>query len=287
GLARVALQTDAPEEALQWIKKARRLDSKDPYLHLIHGIVLGQLGRDSEAEPHLAIGQGSNPTLHDPWSREVTLGRNRDSDLFERGLAMESEGNWAGAIEAYQELMRARPDEVFVPLRLARALVQSNRAAEALDLSEKTLEKYPTNLDFLVFYAALLAKRGDRERSWEACERALKSAPDRPEAYSLQSTLFAREGKNQEALAAAQKAVDMAPANCASYEVLAQRYAAMQQPWEAVRVLENALEQEGLTPSQRLYEMLIQGLKAIQRQDKLPPILERARAEYGDEAFPQ
>lgn len=286
GLARVALQNDQPEVALNMVKKARKLSSSDPYLHLLLGITLSQLGRESEAEAHLALGQGSSPTVNDPWSRIVSKGRTREHDLLSRGQAMEEKGDWSGAIRAYREIMVTRPDEIRLPLRLARTLLKANRNDEALQLIEETRAKYPSHLDILTFHGALLSKNGDSDGAWEACNQALRVAPDRPDGYNFKSTLLAQEGKHREALAASKIAVDLAPAESRGYEALAQRYGALKEPWDAVRVLEGALDVEGFKPSKRFYQMLIQGLTAIKRTDKVPAILKKAQADFGTKAFP-
>ncbi len=80
GLARVALQDDDTEQALKLIGKARKLSPSDPYLHLIQGIALTQLGRESEAQSHLTLGQGSSPSVIDPWSKVVSQGKSRERD---------------------------------------------------------------------------------------------------------------------------------------------------------------------------------------------------------------
>ncbi|MFT5198631.1 MAG: tetratricopeptide (TPR) repeat protein [Planctomycetota bacterium] len=286
GLARVALQADEPELALALVKKARKLDSTDAYLHLLFGITLSQLERESEAVVHLALGQGSSPSVNDPWSRIASGGRTADHNLLERGRAMEAKGDWSGAIRTYREIMASRPGEVRLPIRLARTLLQAGRGREALQLVEETLIRYPSHLGLLIFYGALLIKQDDLVGAWKACTQALMTSPDRPDAYIFKSTLLAREGKHREALMAANTAVDKDPASSRAYEAQAQRYGALKQPWDAVRVLETAFQQEGFKPSVRFYQMLMEGLTAIKRPDKLPPILQRAQADYGTEVFP-
>ncbi|MDF1838857.1 MAG: tetratricopeptide repeat protein [Planctomycetota bacterium] len=287
GLARVAMQADQPDEALRQIKKARKLSSSDPYLHLLFGIILTQLGRDSEAQVHLELGQGSSPSVTDPWSRVVAVGRTAEHDLLERGNAMEAKGDFSGAIRAYREVIARRPGEVKMPLKLARTLLRAGRDDESMKLVEETLIEYPTHLDLLMFYGALLSKKNDMAGAWDACNRALEASPDRPDAYILKSSLLAREGKIQEALDAATLAVDKDPSSSRAYEVLAQRYSAAKQPWDAVRVLETAYKQDGFKPSARFYRMLMDGLTALKRQDKLPAVLQRAQADYGTKAFPK
>ena len=199
---------------------------------------------------------------------------------------MEEKGDWSGAIRAYREIMVTRPDEIRLPLRLARTLLKAKRNDEAMQLVQETRTKYPTHLDILTFHGALLSKNGDAEGAWEACNLAMQVAPDRPDGFNLKSSLLSKEGKHREALIAAQKSVNLAPAESRGYEALAQRYGALKEPWEAVRVLENALDVEGFRPSKRFYQMLIQGLTAIKRTDKLPAVRKRAQADFGTKAFP-
>ncbi|MBL4769642.1 MAG: tetratricopeptide repeat protein [Planctomycetes bacterium] len=286
GLARVALQDDAPERALELIKKARKLKPSDAYLHLLLGITLSQLGRESEAEAHLTLGQNSSPSVMDPWSRVVSQGQTRERDLVKRAKAMEAKGDFSGAIRAYREVIKARPNELKLPLRLASTLLKAKRPDEALVLVQETLERYPTHIDLLLFQGALLQKQGDSEGAWNSCQRALAAAPDRPAPYIFQSGLFAQTGKSQEAIAAARMAIDKAPMESRGYETLAQRYGAAQAPWDAVRIMESALNMDGFKPSVRFYQMLLKALKALKRPDKLAPILKRAQADYGTNTFP-
>ena len=274
------------EIACRVIKTARKILPKDAYLHLLLGIALTQLGRESEAEPHLIRGQGASPSVTDPWSRKASKPRTHEHELLARGKAMEAKGDWSGAIRAYREIIENRPGEIRLPLKLARTLLKAGRDEEALQLAVKTLEQSPSHLELLLFYGALLSKKGDLQGAWNACNRALSAAPDRPGAYIFKSTLLAKEKKFPEAIAAAETAVEKAPADSRVYEVMARHYAAMQKPWEAVRVLENGLAQTNLNPSKRLFQMLIEGLKAIKRTDKIPAVLKQAQDIYGTKAFP-
>lgn len=286
GLARVALQNDDTEQALKLIKKARKLSSSDPYLHLIQGITLAQLGRESEAQSHLTVGQGSSPSVVDPWSKVVSQGKSRERDLVKRAKSLEAKGDYEGAIITYREILESRPGEILLPLRLARTLLKAKRGDEAMELVDTALIEHPTSLDLLLFQGAMLSQQGDKEGAWNSCNRALQSSPDRPDAYLLQSSLFAAENNVTGALAAAQTAVDKAPFESRCHEVLARRFSEAKRPWDAVLALESGLEQRGFKPSVNYYKMLLQALKVLKRPDKVPAILERAQADYGTQNFP-
>lgn len=126
GQARVALQTDEVAQALQSIRKARELDSQDPYWKLLEGITLARLGRDEEAKPLLAEGQGSKPTLIDPWTQSSKSIRSQESDLFQRGMQLEDQNQFDEAIAIYREILADRPGEARLPLRLAKPCSRRN-----------------------------------------------------------------------------------------------------------------------------------------------------------------
>ena len=285
GLAKVALQQDQPDAALAAIQKARALDGEGAYWKLLHGNVLVQLGRDSEALPLLKEGQGSMPSIVDPWSQGTQSTRTRDQELLERGAAMESAGDYSGAVRTYRELIAMRPGEARLPLRLARTLLKAGRNDEALKVTDETLENFPTQLELLVLRGALLNKAGQSQGAWQCATQALHHHPDRPDGYLFKASLLTGENRLPEAQAAAEKALELAPNDLRARETLGSVLVRQQLIDQAIEVLEPTLYADGARPPLSYFQLLGTCLEFRGHSNRLQKMVDYAREIHGDQVF--
>ncbi|HRV79822.1 MAG: tetratricopeptide repeat protein [Planctomycetes bacterium] len=275
GQARVALQTDEVAQALQSIRKARELDSQDPYWKLLEGITLARLGRDEEAKPLLAEGQGSKPTLIDPWTQSSKSIRSQESDLFQRGMQLEDQNQFDEAIAIYREILADRPGEARLPLRLAKTLLKAQRPAEAMEVTKKALERFPTHLELEVLRGHLLEQSGDPEGAWASSQKAIQEHPERPDGYLFQSTLLAKQGLSEQAISVAQGALRLSPSDERSRSLLASLYLRQQRYAEAIQVIEEALELPDAVTPLGYYQILAQAYKATGQTAKLSALMQK------------
>ncbi len=282
GLARVALQRDALDLALQHVKTARSLDEETPYWKLLHGTILARLGQDTQALPLLTAGQGSRPTMLDPWSRAVQGNLAKATDTLARVREFEAQKDYTGAIRLLRGLIADRPGEARLPLHLGRTLLEAGRLKEALEVTSATLQDFPTHMEILVLHGGLLDKLGRRGEAWSYATLAMQNHRDRPDGYLLQASLLKGEKRFAEAASAAKTALDLAPWDQRSQMMLAQLYLDNKEPWKTVTLLEPALEDPNFAPPMPYFQILAKGLRGTGREDKLQALAERAQALHGD-----
>ena len=284
-LARVRLQEDDPKGALEAIERARQIDREGAFWKLVHGNVLVQLDRESEALPLLKSGQGSKPILQDPWSQTAQSPRSKQGDLLERGKALEAKGDYSGAVRAYRELIAMRPGEAHLPLMLARTLLRANRIDDSLRVVDETLESFPTHLELLVLRGALLQKSGNVDAAWECASQALQFHADRPDGHMFVANLHAAQRNLEAARMAAKRAFDLAPSDTRTRESLATILLQMKRPAEAAGLLEEPIYEVGFRAPLGYFHLLGQCLESIQATQRLQAMVRRARAIHGDHVF--
>lgn len=74
---------------------------------------------------------------------------------------LEDAGRYREAESAYRRVLTIRPDDGMACFRLARALINQDKAEEALNLLRALSEKEPDNRDVASWYAGLLSTDGD------------------------------------------------------------------------------------------------------------------------------
>ncbi len=285
GLAKVHLQEERLDEALDAIQKARALDGESPYWQLVHGTVLAQLGQEEEALPLLQAGQGSKPNIHDPWSQKAQSTRSKQEDLLQRGMDLEAEGDFSGAVRAYRELITLRPGEARLPLRLARTLLKAGRLEEALQVAEATLDAFPTHLELMVLRGALLHKLGRMQAAWDSASQALQHHPDRPDGHLFLTSLHAATGNWEAARHSAQTALDLAPSDVRSRETLGKVLLRMGQTQAAAECLEGPIYAVGFHAPLGYFHLLGQCLETLGETSRLQTMVKRARELHGDHVF--
>lgn len=285
GLAKVLLQEDQPEEALQAIEKARQIDAEGAYWKLVHGNVLVQLGREDEALPLLQAGQASKPSLQDPWSQSAQSTRSKHRDLLERGRELEAKGDYSGAVRAYRELIAMRPGEARLPLRLARTLLKAGRLEDSLQVVQDTLKEFPTYLELLVLEGALLQRLGNTQGAWDCATRALQHHPDRPDGHLFVASLHAGTSNWEGARRSAQTAFDLAPSDLRTRETLGKTLLQLERASEAADLLEAPIYEPNFQGPVSYFHLLGQCLETMGASARLQSMVSRARELHGDHVF--
>lgn len=105
------------------------------------------------------------------------------------------------------------------PVMLAQELISQRRFGEAVDLSERSLAKDPTDVDLLLTYAIALRGDGDLNTAQLALTRAASAEPDWIEPWRmLAEVLFAR-GKIERAHQVASRALEIDPSDARLQEI--------------------------------------------------------------------
>lgn len=97
------------------------------------------------------------------------------------------------------------------PVTIAQELISQRRFGEAVDLSEKSLEKDPTDVDLLLTYAVALRESGHLNTAQLALTRAAKAEPDWVEPWRMLAEVLFTRGKFARALQVAERALTLDP----------------------------------------------------------------------------
>lgn len=97
------------------------------------------------------------------------------------------------------------------PVTIAQELITQGRFGEAIDLTEKSLEKDPSDVDLLLTHAVALRESGDLNTAQLALTRAAKAEPHWVEPWRLLAHVLWDRGKVERAHQVATKALELDP----------------------------------------------------------------------------
>ena len=122
---------------------------------------------------------------------------------------MQSAGNAASALAAYDEALRYRPDSRQLRMNRAQLLVELRRHRSAIRAMEELLEDYPRDSETLNALGYTLADRGIRLReAHEYIRLALELDPDSPAIIDSMGWVLYRLGRPEEAVPLLERALE-------------------------------------------------------------------------------
>lgn len=223
-----ATQLKTPERAAEALREAVKYAPNDARLH--HKL----------SQAYAVLQQG--PAALAAISRAVELEPGNVTYLRARGDVATWTGDYAVAIDSYERVLAAAPQEADAVLGIARASARSGKKDAAVPRYRAYLEQRPQDKDAMLEYMELEAERGNtaavqeydalyRQRFGESREYWLRMA----DIYAL--------GNNPVASAAALKeATRLAPQDHALFYRLAQSYPSEKEAAEAAAAIERAVE---------------------------------------------
>jgi tetratricopeptide (TPR) repeat protein len=136
------------------------------------------------------------------------------------GHALESEGNRAGALEAFRRSSEIAPARAGPGLALGRLLLLEGKAAEALQALRREIA-LPACDPAAFYYAGLAAvQTGNYAEAAPWLEYASRWPVRNPEAPLALAQVYLSVGKPEEAVKAARQAISQMPASPAAHELL-------------------------------------------------------------------
>ena len=181
------------------------------------------------------------------------------------GRAAEKLQHMREAYSLYQSVVDSAPDNAEAPADLARLLVLSRSADEALKIIEPALTKHPNDATLLTLRAAAREQKKNTAGALEDVEHALKLEPANEEAIEVRAGLYKQDGD----YAAARKqliegAVTKAPNSQLLREMLVDLALSAQEPDQAIQQLRELIK---LAPDNLHYRLQAALIDA--RRDKL------------------
>ena len=121
--------------------------------------------------------------------------------LFRTAVTAQQRGDFAAAINEYQELLRANPNLVDARANLAASLVHLGQFDEAVTEYRTALKQDPTNKDIRLNLALAFYKKGDLSEAANELQGLLKTEPGNTRIATLLADCYSRTGDDTRAIA--------------------------------------------------------------------------------------
>ncbi len=164
------------EEAVDHFRQAVAINPGYTEALLSLSIALNDMGRYEEAKAAYAKATASLSAPPDPLQGNMFRGRiaNLHSELGQIYLAL---GQYDDASAEFRKAITVAPDFPDLRVRLAVALRESGRIAEAIREIRPVVEKFPKLVSAQTQYGVLLYLSGEKDGAREAWEKALYADP--------------------------------------------------------------------------------------------------------------
>jgi tetratricopeptide (TPR) repeat protein len=225
------LQELKPNDALQVLERARRLEPRHAWMLLFRGVALAQLGQVEEAVKELLSAADEHPEDVDiqvDAARHLCLIEEYQDALIcadralahaqddamahaVRGEALEHLGRLAQAVPEREEALALDPTDSDNRYSLAVGLCDLGRYPQALEVATPLFAEFPDDPDILRLHGACLSYLGRHAEAmgkWAELERLEGVTPNL--LHNRASTLDAL-GRFEEALTTIEEAIDLEP----------------------------------------------------------------------------
>ena len=211
GLARVHLQREQPQRAVDVLERALAKTPGDRYAMQLLGTAYGRLGRVEEARYALAVGMTGEPAWPDPWTDEMLQ--------FRRGFAVRLKdatqyflaGQIPQAIALLQQLRQEKPDDIALLNHLGEVYVAAGRVGEGVAMLEQVVASDPQRFEAYVNLASGYLNQNDLARALTAVDRAIAINPALGRAHHTKGLILWRSDDERAALDAMRTAIQHDP----------------------------------------------------------------------------
>jgi tetratricopeptide (TPR) repeat protein len=205
------------------------------------GMAERNAGRADAARQSLARAQqyGARwPAINDPVMARVRALRNDGPAHAERGLALEKQGDVAGAIVEYEQAVAANPDLGSAHVNLIALYARQQNWAKAEEHYRDALASGTATPEAHYNFGTSLAMQGKREAAADAFREALALNPQYASAWMALGQLAEMDGRTADAEASYRKAAEQSPADPMVRFNVARMLIARQQYRDAIVELE-------------------------------------------------
>jgi serine/threonine protein kinase/tetratricopeptide (TPR) repeat protein len=221
---------DAAAEGLRILDRARRLGPPTRAYHLRRAHLLAQHGDESAAAAERERANALQPA--------------NASDHYFTGVDRHQQGDTPGAIRAFHEALRLRPDHFEAQCFLAVCSLNAGRSGEAQIGLTACIGRRPAFAwTYLMRGIAAVQERAfaDAGEDFTTALRLDDSATVRYAALANRGRLWYRQGKLSESVADFESAVRVRPEECQAHLLLAQAYQGQKRFADADRELDAAV----------------------------------------------
>jgi len=217
GLARVHLQRQQNQQAVDVLERALADHPGDRYALQLLGTAYRRLGRTDEAEYALAVGVTGEPAWPDPSTDEMLRYRRGFAVRLKDATAYFSSGQLALAISLLEQLRQEKPDDVALMNHLGEVYVAADRAGEGVQLLEQVVARDPERFEAYVNLASGYLNENDLVRATAAIDRAIAINPRLGRSHETRGLILWRRDDEHGAVEAFRAAVHYDPRDVRAY----------------------------------------------------------------------
>jgi putative PEP-CTERM system TPR-repeat lipoprotein len=193
-LAKIAIESERPDEAVDWLEKARAADARTVTPRLLLASLYRTAGKYSDAEKVAKEGlevDGDNAALNNMYgSLQLNQQDYKDAEIsFRRAVdhgpsvpayrvnlakAQALQGNKQAAVETLEDGIERFPDDLSISVALSSLLFDLEQSQRALTLSDELLASHPEKAIAHALRGEMLLRKGDLQNASLAYDEALR-----------------------------------------------------------------------------------------------------------------
>jgi tetratricopeptide (TPR) repeat protein len=205
GLARVDLQANRPEAAVDRLRQLRRqLDH--PYVRFLLGTSLRQAGQANEARALLSSATGDPPRWPDPWLEEMRVERRGLSADFDRASEAIADGALPEAQRIIQSAMAARGESPALLNKLVEILVLRGTTSTVAETLRRSIAIDPAHAPSFYNLSLHFSRQSDHQEAMKHIVEAILIQPTMAEAHLQKARIHLRTNQNDAAATAMDEA---------------------------------------------------------------------------------
>ena len=162
-------------------------------------------------------------------------------DFGRGGAAAYAQGNFARALDYFQQAVEQRPDDAVALTNLGHALVRLGRAREAIPYFIRTIELQPTEWTPQFNLAHAYGELADWVHAIPEYQKAVVLFPDDYVTHYNLAMVFHKSGQEEPAVSEFQRAIQLAPGEPTFRLSLGVSYERLKRPAEAAKAYEEYL----------------------------------------------
>jgi len=217
GMARVHLQRQQNQQAVDVLEHALAEHSGDRYALQLLGTAYRRLGRTDEAEYALAVGATGEPVWPDPWTDEMLQYRRGFAVRLKDATQYFASGQLTLAISLLEQLRQERPDDIALLNHLGEVYVAAGRTADGVRLLEQVVARDPERFEAYVNLASGYLNQNDLIRATAAIDRAVALNPGLGRSHETRGLILWRRDDERAAVEAFRDAVLNDPRDVRAY----------------------------------------------------------------------
>ena len=248
-------------------------DAETVYTEIVNDLSVQSYDREQAQRQLMTVkqrrGDFSNATSLTEKTQEMNIGT-------QRALAQEymQQGETKQAIEIYEQVIKAMPEDLESRAELATLYSQRNQHDTAIDIWKTLLETDPGNTKYQDGFVRTYQIAGDINEAFELAQRYIDADPESSVHYVRLAKLHATEEQIEEAITAYKKAIELAPGNAQAYHDLARLHLYTDDPNAAEKAFKQAIQYTGQDWERQQIEQEL--INLYQREGKLEAMIEQA-----------